>query len=100
GISAMRLLQNILSTDAERTDMPGPWENRPGRSREAAEPSDKPDLAAQHVSAMRSALGIGAEAAGFPSALIKTLNRSVRNETSALALYAPRTILNQPITAT
>ena len=42
---------------------------------------------------------IGAEAAGFPSALIKTLNRSVRNETSALALYAPRTILNQPITA-
>ena len=48
---------------------------------------------------MRSALGIGAEAAGLPSALIKTLNRSVRNETSALALYAPRTILNQPITA-
>ena len=50
------------------------------------------------MQAMRSALGIGAEAAGLPGALIKTLNRSVRNETSALALYAPRTILNQPIT--
>jgi diacylglycerol O-acyltransferase / wax synthase len=99
GISAMRLLQNILSTDAERTDMPAPWENRPGRSREAAEPSDKQDLAELPMQAMRSALGIGAEAAGLPSALIKTLNRSVRNETSALALYAPRTILNQPITA-
>ncbi len=99
GISAMRLLQNILSTDAERTDMPAPWENRPGRSREAAEPSDKQDLAELPMQAMRSALGIGAEAAGLPGALIKTLNRSVRNETSALALYAPRTILNQPITA-
>ena len=48
---------------------------------------------------MQSALAIGAEAAGLPGALVKTLNRSVRNETSALALYAPRTILNQPITA-
>ena len=99
GISAMRLLQNILSTDADRTDMPAPWENRPGRSREPDEPSDKKDLAELPAQAMRSALGIGAEAAGLPSALIKTLNRSVRNETSALALYAPRTILNQPITA-
>jgi diacylglycerol O-acyltransferase len=99
GISAMRLLQNILSTDAERTDMPAPWENRPSRSREADEPSEKKDLAELPAQAMRSALGIGAEAAGLPGALIKTLNRSVRNETSALALYAPRTILNQPITA-
>jgi diacylglycerol O-acyltransferase len=99
GISAMRLLQNILSTDAARTDMPAPWENRPSRSREADEPSEKKDLAELPAQAMRSALGIGAEAAGLPGALIKTLNRSVRNETSALALYAPRTILNQPITA-
>ena len=35
----------------------------------------------------------------MPGALIKTLRKSIRNETSALALYAPRTILNQPITA-
>ena len=34
----------------------------------------------------------------MPGALIKTLNKSVRNETSALSLYAPRTILNQQIT--
>jgi diacylglycerol O-acyltransferase len=51
------------------------------------------------VQALRTALGISAEAAGLPSALIKTLSKSLRNETSALALYAPRTILNQPITA-
>ena len=34
----------------------------------------------------------------MPGALIRTLNKSVRNETSALSLYAPRTILNQSIT--
>jgi diacylglycerol O-acyltransferase len=98
GVSAMRLLQSILSTDPSRTDMPAPWENR-SRTREPQPPLETLDLAEMPMRAMRSALGIGAEAAGLPSALIKTLNRSVRNETSALALYAPRTILNQPITA-
>jgi diacylglycerol O-acyltransferase len=48
---------------------------------------------------MQSAIAIAAEAAGLPGALIRTLNRSLRNETSTLAFYAPRTILNQPITA-
>ena len=43
-------------------------------------------------------MGITAEAAGLPGALIKTLNKSIRNETSALSLYAPRTIFNQQIT--
>ena len=43
-------------------------------------------------------MGITAEAAGMPGALIKTLSKSVQNETSALSLYAPRTILNQNIT--
>ncbi len=96
GISAMRLLQNILSTDPTKTDMPAPWENRPSTAkvREQAQTS----LSEVPLQAMRAALGISVEAAGLPGALIKTLNRSVRNETSALALYAPRTILNQPIT--
>jgi diacylglycerol O-acyltransferase len=97
GVSAMRLLQSILSSDPDRRDMPAPWENHPSgksaRERTATSLADVPQQALQ------SALAIGAEAAGLPGALIKTLNRSVRNQTSALALYAPRTILNQPITA-
>src|SRR5580765_7811364 len=96
GISAMRLLQSILSSDPDRTDMPAPWEKRPStKVREKTETS----LADLPHQTLQSALAIGAEAAGLPGALVKTLNRSVRNETSALALYAPRTILNQPITA-
>jgi diacylglycerol O-acyltransferase len=50
------------------------------------------------MGAFRSALAISAEAAGMPGALLKTLNRSVRNETAPIALYSPRTILNQKIT--
>ena len=33
-----------------------------------------------------------------PAALVKTLSKGLRNETSSLSLYAPRTILNQNIT--
>ncbi len=100
GVSAMRLLQSILTTDPERTGMPAPWENKPStatlhHAREQAEqvPSDV------RQEAIRTALAISAEAAGLAGALVRTVQMSLRNETSALALYAPRTILNQPITA-
>jgi diacylglycerol O-acyltransferase / wax synthase len=95
GISAMRLLQSILSSDPDRMGMPAPWESRQVKGGEATD-ADLDDFTQQ---AIQSALAIGAEAAGLPGALIRTLNRSLRNETSAVALYAPRTILNQPITA-
>jgi diacylglycerol O-acyltransferase len=104
GMAAMRLLQSTLTTDPTRVGMPAPWETKPAtatlgevggevRGDAASPPYDV------SVEAMRAALAISAEAAGLPGALLKTLRRSLRNETSALALYAPRTILNQPITA-
>jgi len=100
GVSAMRLLQSILSPDPTLTDMPAPWETNLSNAmtRDAGE-QDEVSLSDLPLQVVRSALGMSAEAVGLPTALIKTLNRSVRNETSALALYAPRTILNQPITA-
>ncbi len=99
GVSAMRLLQSVLSTDPDRRDMPPPWGARPAavrteRAREAVETS----LAEVPSSAMRTALGISAEAAGMSGALIRTLSAGVRNETSALSLHAPRTMFNQSIT--
>jgi len=51
------------------------------------------------MNALRSALGVSADAAGIPKALVKTIDRSLRNETATLALYAPRTMLNTEITA-
>jgi diacylglycerol O-acyltransferase len=102
GVSAMRLLQSVLSTDPDMRDMPAPWAERPGPARAAGAPETSEggghsldDVPAQ---ALRTALAITAEAAGLPGALVKTLRKSLRNETSALSLYAPRTILNQTIT--
>ncbi|WP_107764704.1 WS/DGAT/MGAT family O-acyltransferase [Nocardioides terrigena] len=99
GVSAMRLLASVLSTDPDKRNMPAPWAARPAsakaqRTRETAESS----LAELPMTALRTAFGISAEAAGMPSALLKTITRGVRNETSAVSLYAPRTMFNQSIT--
>ncbi|WP_307855896.1 WS/DGAT/MGAT family O-acyltransferase [Nocardioides faecalis] len=97
GVAAMRLLASVLSTDPERRGMPAPFADG------AAPPRDK-RLAPAGASAfpgadvLRSALSLSAEAAGMPSALLRTLARGVRNETSAVSLSAPRTLLNRPIT--
>lgn len=120
GISAMRLLASVLSTDPDRRDMPAPFAEGASRPRKA-EPKDagtpgdpaSATLPAAAVDAAataartvadlpadvyRTALGISAEAAGMPLALVRTLRKGLRNETSAVSLAAPRTILNQPIT--
>jgi len=98
GVSAMRLLQSVLSTDPDERDMPPPW----GRKQVEKAMSDGEDhehsLAELPATAMRTARAVTAEAAGLPGAFIRTLARGVRNDTSALSLYAPRTILNKPIT--
>ena len=59
GVSAMRLLQSILTSDPDRTDMPAPWETPPGRARRPRERTET-DLAdlpqqAMQLGARRSA---------------------------------------------
>ena len=96
GVSAMRLLASVLSTDPDKRDMPAPWALPTGAR--AARKSKELSLSEVPISALRTALGITTEAAGMPSALVKTISKGLKNETSALSLYAPRTILNQNIT--
>jgi len=99
GVSAMRLLQSVLSTDPDRRDMPPPWASHPSaKMAEQARSEADRNLLDLPRSALRSALGITAEAAGMPGALVKTLSRGLRNETSAMSFYAPKTILNTAIT--
>ena len=151
GVSAMRLLQKVLSTDPDRRNMQAMWSAEAVRSRRSRKDGDRdsdpgaiaaavsgataavagaaaaateaaagavsgaadvvvdaaagaadaarginiPDLP---IDVMRSALAISADAAGMPGALVRTLRRGIRNETSAVSLYAPRTIFNQKIT--
>jgi diacylglycerol O-acyltransferase len=77
--------------------MPPPWGRKPVEKARAQRQQDQ-SLFDLPVSAFRSALAITAEAAGMPAALLRTLTRGVRNDTSALSLYAPRTVINKPIT--
>jgi diacylglycerol O-acyltransferase / wax synthase len=109
GVSSMRLLQSVLSTDPDRRQMPPPWGIRhattlggPGHDEQARAERRRAEHDQQlkdlPMSAFRSALGLTADAAGLPGALVKTISRGLRNETSALSLYAPRTIINERIT--
>ena len=99
GISAMRLLASVLSRDPDERNMPAMWAKQPGppRPSRTVEHEDH-DLFDVPVRALRSALALTAEAAGMPGALVTTLSKGMRNETSSLSLYAPRTIFNQNIT--
>ena len=98
GVSAMRLLQSVLSTNPDERGMQAMW--AAGANRRSKKPASESEhsLSEVPVSAIRSALGITAEAAGLPSALIKTISKAVKNETSALSFNAPRTMFNQSIT--
>ena len=99
GVAAMRLLQSSLSTDPDDLETPPPW-----AARRASNKAEKEQAALAErfkelpVETVRSALAISAEAAGMPGALLRTLNRGIRNQTAPIALYAPKTLLNRNIT--
>jgi diacylglycerol O-acyltransferase len=98
GISAMRLMQSVLTSDPDKRDMPLPFDARAiARTAKAREEAEH-NLAAVPMTALRSAVGLTAEAAGLPAAFIKTLTKGIRNETSALSLHAPKTMFNVNIT--
>ena len=73
GISAMRLMQSVMTTDPDKRDMPPMWAARPSGKTEKARDEAERSLAAVPLDAMRTALGITADAAGLPGALVKTL---------------------------
>ncbi|MDN5745633.1 MAG: wax ester/triacylglycerol synthase family O-acyltransferase [Nocardioidaceae bacterium] len=118
GVSAMRLLASVLTTDPDRREMGAPFAEGAGRRPRAtgsgsavgpgynwirAAAVDAATAAARTLSdlpteAVRGALSLSAEAAGMPGALVKTLRKGLRNETSAVSLAAPRTLFNAPIT--
>ncbi|RNL79101.1 WS/DGAT/MGAT family O-acyltransferase [Nocardioides marmorisolisilvae] len=96
GISAMKLLQNVLTTDEDRRNMPLPFDARALRKKKVRE-AEAP-LTEVPMDAFRTAMGLTADAAGMPAALIKTLTKGVRNEASALSFYAPKSMFNVNIT--
>ena len=91
GVSAMRLLQSVMSTDPDKRDLPPPW-----AARKPAEATKVQDEEAEHslgevpVDAMRTALGITAEAAGLPGRADQDAHRGPpQRDLGALAVRAP-----------
>ncbi|WP_028472476.1 WS/DGAT/MGAT family O-acyltransferase [Nocardioides alkalitolerans] len=102
GVGAMRLLQSVLTEDPEERDMGAPWVARPRPPRPEGPGGASGAGGLVPVAAARSALGsalaVASDAAGMPAALVRTLNRGVRDETAAVNYHSPRTILNHRIT--
>jgi diacylglycerol O-acyltransferase len=98
GISAMRLMQSVLTTDPSKRDMPLPFDARATTRRAKAGQDAESGLADVPSAALRSGMGLLADAAGLPSAFVKTLTKGIRNETSALSLHAPKSMFNVTIT--
>jgi diacylglycerol O-acyltransferase len=98
GISAMRLMQSVLTSDPDKRDMPLPFDARATARTSKVREEVERSFAEVPMDALRTAVGLTADAAGLPAALIKTLTKGVRNETSAVSLHAPKTMFNVNIT--
>ncbi|VXC08638.1 WS/DGAT/MGAT family O-acyltransferase [Nocardioides sp. AX2bis] len=115
GISAVRLIGGVLSEDPAERGMEAAWaasslariEARRAAARDDADDGSDGEgsdgdggrgLLDLPVSVVRSALGISAEAAGMPAALLRTLTKGVLDQTSSISLHAPRTMFNAEIT--
>src|SRR4051812_28057400 len=88
GVSALRLLAKTLSTDPDETGMPAPWAPRASGPRPAGDrSSSRPDWPR-----------LGRDAVGLVPALAHTVNRALKEQSGALSLSAPKSMLNVPIT--
>lgn len=94
GVSAMRLLRRALSIDADKRDMPAPWEphRRTGRPVANGGPLDLP------LSALRTVVDVAGEATGLVPALTGTVLRALRGQGGPVSFAAPHSPLNVPIT--
>jgi diacylglycerol O-acyltransferase / wax synthase len=78
--------------------MPAPWDARTRPERRPTRAREEAAVPAEGSGALQQAVAIASEAASLPGALVRTLGHGIRNETSAISLYAPRTIFNRRIT--
>ena len=100
GVSAMRLLASVLSTDPDKRDMPAPWAARPA-SAAAQRTRDDGRVVARRRADDRAAYGARHHRRGGRPALARWSRRSpaaCATRPRPLSLYAPRTMFNQTIT--
>ncbi|GBE66467.1 hypothetical protein MFM001_29290 [Mycobacterium sp. MFM001] len=89
GVSAMRLLQQTVSSDPGQRGMPALWET--------TEPAAKPAGTHDVLDAGWRVVSATRDLAGVPAALVDTAWRAVRGRGGPLSLAAPHTPLSVPI---
>jgi diacylglycerol O-acyltransferase len=90
GVSALRMLSRMLSSDPDETGMPAPWAPRERRA--------KPDREGSVAESAKDALGLLGDTAGLLPALARTVSRAFKEQSGTLSLVAPKSMLNVPIT--
>ncbi|MGI8677727.1 MAG: WS/DGAT/MGAT family O-acyltransferase [Jatrophihabitans sp.] len=88
GVSALKLLARMLSSDSEERDMPAPWAPR--------EPRQRPER--QRNAPATAAVSLLSDAAGLGPALARTVNRARKDEGGAVSFAAPKSMFNVKIT--
>ncbi|HKC27183.1 MAG TPA: wax ester/triacylglycerol synthase family O-acyltransferase [Jatrophihabitans sp.] len=90
GVSALRLLSQMMSPDPDERNMPAPWaRQQPERTPRNGADRSPADIARETL----------AETFGMLPALARTLGRAINEQTGTLSLSAPKTMLNVPITS-
>jgi diacylglycerol O-acyltransferase len=100
GVGALRILQDSLTDDPARRDMPFPW-TRPSRPRTRSIDSidgGRPSPISAVVGAATGAARLTRGTAGVGMALAGTALAALREEVAALPFQAPKTMFNVPIT--
>ena len=90
GVSALRLQERSLSTDPSLRDVPMPFEPRPRKA--------KPRTSAGLTSLPGAALQTAWDLTTLTPRLLKLAESTLREQTAAMPMQAPRSILNVPIT--
>ncbi|HEX4190706.1 MAG TPA: wax ester/triacylglycerol synthase family O-acyltransferase [Marmoricola sp.] len=98
GISAMKLMQSVLSSDPDRRNMGLPFDAKANQRSKKVRQATERGLTEVPMDALRTAFGLTADAAGLPAALVRTLTKGVRNDASAFSFYAPKSMFNVNIT--
>jgi diacylglycerol O-acyltransferase len=90
GVSALRLLNRMMSKDPDERDMKPPWAALPRqrKNREGGSPGD----------GARDAVRLLGDAVGLGPAFVRTIQRAIREQTGTMSLSAPKSMLNVPIT--
>lgn len=94
GVSGLRLLQDSLTEDPDRLDVPPPWA-MPVRGRKARSATSVLPTPGGVVEGAKLVVG---NLAGTVKAVTVTAQEAIRDQTSGLATRAPKTILNVGIT--